>query len=60
MVPFEGLVDWEGVFRGLRDIGYGGAVVLGGGLIVTRLPLSLRLLKLRYLLELVRPMIAEL
>ena len=60
LAPFEGLVDWEGVFRGLRDIGYRGAAVLEGGFTVTRLPLSLRLLKLRYLLELVRAMIAEL
>ena len=57
---FEGKVDWESILRALKEIDYKGLFNIEGGFSISRLPLSLRDLKLRYLLRLVEEMLSSL
>jgi len=56
---FEGKVNWEAVMKALREIGYKGLFNIEGGFSIGNLPLSLRDIKLRYLLKLAEAMIAS-
>lgn len=57
---FEGTIDWRAVMRALREIDYKGAFNTEGGVSVTSLPLHIRPIKLRYLLELMKAIIESL
>jgi len=57
---FEGKVDWESILKALREIDYKGLFNIEGGFSISRLPLSLRDLKLRYLLRLIEEMLSSL
>jgi len=50
----EGNVDWKGIIKALREISYKGLFSIEGGWSIKRLPLSLREIKLRYLLQLMK------
>jgi len=57
---FEGKVNWKNVMRALKEIKYEGLFNIEGGFSIGILPLSLRDIKLRYLLKLAEEMIASL
>jgi len=52
LAPFEGLVNWKAVIRALKEIGYEGLLNIEGGASTTRLPIEIRRVKVKYLLEL--------
>ena len=50
----EGNVDWKGIIKALREINYKGLFSIEGGRSISNLPLPLREIKLRYLLQLMK------
>jgi len=59
LAPFEGNVNWKEIIKALREISYKGLFSIEGGRSISNLPLSLREIKLRYLLELMEGMVDE-
>ena len=60
LIPFEGKVDWRGIIRALREIKYDGLFNIEDGFSIKNLPLTLKKIKLRYLLKLAELMIESL
>ncbi|MCD6508052.1 sugar phosphate isomerase/epimerase [Candidatus Poribacteria bacterium] len=57
LLPFEGNIDWKGVMRALREVNYDGFFNLEIGGAMHKVPLSVRVEKARYALELTKALI---